>query len=263
MPRIARKNLYSNFIHLIVQGINQEYIFKKDEWKTFYLNTLKNKIENLKVEILAYCVVGNHAHFLIYYESLSDLLTLMRKVNTTYAMYYNKINKRKGYVFRDRYFSQPILNENQLYNCVVYIHNNPVAGGLATNFLDYKFSSFREFLYSSCRKFITSDGLSLLFGNDNDYIDLFNLIHESDYNIGDIADSIDSSLTYQDIISKYEKDNLKNLDEIKNDSILFGNLLLELRKACGLSLREMSTIFNLNKDKLNKYIHMIIDNSKY
>lgn len=262
MPRLARKNLYSNFIHLIVQGINQEYIFEKKEWKTLYLNILKNKLTDLKVEILAYCIMGNHAHFLVYYENMDDLLTLMRKVNTTYAMYYNKFNKRKGYVFRDRYFSQSITTENQLYNCIVYIHNNPVAAGLVLNYLDYQFSSFREYVNPFYRKFITSKGLTLLFGNDTDYIDLFNLIHAINYNINDIADTMDTTCTYQDVIAKYETDNLKSLDEIKKEPMLFGNLLLELRKVCGLSLREMSSIFNLNKDKLNTYIHIVIDAEK-
>ena len=33
MPRLARNLLPSNFVHLIVQGINKEYIFEKDSWK--------------------------------------------------------------------------------------------------------------------------------------------------------------------------------------------------------------------------------------
>ena len=87
MPRNARKDIGSNYVH---------------------------------------CIMDNHAHFLIYYTKLEELSELMRKVNTTYAMKYNKINKRKGFVFRDRFFTQPILNEMQLYNCLVYIHKNPI-----------------------------------------------------------------------------------------------------------------------------------------
>ena len=124
MPRNARKDIGSNYVHLIIQGINREYIFQEQEWKEEYIKILKSKIEN--IEILAYCIMDNHAHFLIYYTKLEELSELMRKVNTTYAMKYNKINKRKGFVFRDRFFTQPILNEMQLYNCLVYIHKNPI-----------------------------------------------------------------------------------------------------------------------------------------
>ena len=33
MPRNARKNIETNYIHLIVQGINREYIFEKKNIK--------------------------------------------------------------------------------------------------------------------------------------------------------------------------------------------------------------------------------------
>lgn len=261
MPRLSRKYLESNFLHLIIQGINQEYIFQRNEWKSIYLNIMKDKLDNLKIEIIAYCIMGNHAHFLLYYENINDLLTLMRKVNTTYAIRCNKINHRKGYVFRDRYFSQQIFTENQLYHCIVYIHKNPLAAGIVNCYQDYLFSSFHEYINPHSRKFLTSDGLKLVFGTDKDYGDLFNLLHEVSYNINNIADVINFS-TYEDLIKKYQEQNRKTLEEIQKDSILFGNLLLELRKYCGMSLREMSNVFNINKDKLNKYIHVVIDASK-
>ena len=44
----------------------------------------------------------------MYYTKLEELSSLMRKVNTTYAMRYNK---RKGFVFRGRFFTQAILDE--------------------------------------------------------------------------------------------------------------------------------------------------------
>ena len=120
MPRKARKTTESNYSHLIVQGINKEYIFQNKEWKEEYIKILKDKIEDTNVEILAYCIMDNHAHFLTYYKKIENLSSLMRKVNTTYAMRYNKVNKRVGFVFRDRFFIQPILNEKQLCNCLVY-----------------------------------------------------------------------------------------------------------------------------------------------
>lgn len=50
----------------------------------------------------------------------------MKKVNTTYAIYYNKNEVRVGYVFANRYYSQSIKNERHLLTCIQYIHQNPV-----------------------------------------------------------------------------------------------------------------------------------------
>ena len=37
MPRTARKNLNTPFLHVMVQGVNKEYIFYNDEYKKEYL----------------------------------------------------------------------------------------------------------------------------------------------------------------------------------------------------------------------------------
>ena len=44
MARIARKNLDAMYYHVMVQGINKEYIFEKDECKKIYIKLLKKYI---------------------------------------------------------------------------------------------------------------------------------------------------------------------------------------------------------------------------
>ncbi len=255
MPRNSRENIESNYVHLIIQGINREYIFQKREWKEEYIKILKTKIENMNIEILAYCIMDNHAHFLMYYTELEELSSLMRKVNTTYAMRYNKINKRKGFVFRDRFFTQAILDEKQLYNCLVYIHKNPINAGICSKMQDYYYSSYNE--YTKEKVLITDQSIELLFGSKYKYIEQFNAIHNELQEIEDIKDVMDYGYNVEEIVKKYESEIKENL--AKNEE-KFGRLLLEMRQKCGISLREMSNIFNINKDKLNKYIHKIIDN---
>ena len=255
MPRNSRENIESNYVHLIIQGINREYIFQKREWKEEYIKILKTKIENMNIEILAYCIMDNHAHFLMYYTELEELSSLMRKVNTTYAMRYNKINKRKGFVFRDRFFTQAILDEKQLYNCLVYIHKNPINAGICSKMQDYYYSSYNE--YTKEKVLITDQSIELLFGSKYKYIEQFNAIHNELQEIEDIKDVMDYGYNVEEIVKKYESEIKENLS--KNEE-KFGRLLLEMRQKCGISLREMSNIFNINKDKLNKYIHKIIDN---
>lgn len=253
MPRSARKDIGSNYVHLIIQGINREYIFQKREWKEEYIKTLKSKAKN--IEILAYCIMDNHAHFLIYYTKLEELSELMRKVNTTYAMKYNKINKRKGFVFRDRFFTQPILNEVQLYNCLVYIHKNPINAGICLNMSDYYYSSYKEYIRE--KRLITNNGIKLLFGSEHKYIEQFNVIHNELQEIEDIKDVMDYEYDIEEVLEKYKNEFNEDLTK---DEVKFGRILLEVRQKCGISLREMEKIFGINKDKLNKCIHKVIDN---
>lgn len=72
MPRVSRKDLQTPFLHVMVQGVNKEYIFKNEEYIEEYLNIIEQKKENYNFLILAYCMMSNHAHFLIYTENVEE-----------------------------------------------------------------------------------------------------------------------------------------------------------------------------------------------
>ena len=90
--------------------------------------------------------MSNHTHFLFFCENFSNLSDFMHKINSSYSSYYNKSQSRVGYVFRDRFNVQPIIDIDHLYNCIRYIHNNPVKAGICSSMGDYPFSSYNEFM---------------------------------------------------------------------------------------------------------------------
>lgn len=252
MPRKARKYLDSAYCHIIVQGINREYIFKEDNLKNAYKSILKRNMLNTKIDILAYCIMDNHTHILMHSKSVEEISQLMHKTNTSYAKLYNKSKKRVGYVFRDRYYSQRILTEEQLLNCIVYIHNNPIKANMISKRSEYLYSSYREYLGK--KDIITNESINLIFENDRDYIKTFKELHNKK-NIEDIVDIVDENIGSKEIIQEYlNKYNVKIEEVIINEN-MFSELLLQLRHYGGISLREMSKIFNINKDKLNRIIN--------
>ena len=146
MPRRPRENLKEvKFYHIIVQGINREYIFKDKKLMNKYFELILENKEKYEVEIIAYCIMNNHVHLLIYGEEIRNISKMMQKVNSVYAQYYNFKNSRVGYVFRDRYLSQPIRADKQFIKCVRYIHNNPVKAKIVNKPSEYEFSNYIEF----------------------------------------------------------------------------------------------------------------------
>lgn len=165
MARISRKCYESCFYHIMVQGINKEYIFKKNENKEKYLSLL-NKISLKKeIKIIAYCIMGNHAHILVYTTEINNLSKFMASVNTSYAKYYNCVMNRCGYVYRDRYRCENIMTQNHLDNCIRYIHNNPVEANICDSPSDYIYSSYN--LYNN--KKIKDDIIELISWNSENY----------------------------------------------------------------------------------------------
>ena len=146
MPRIARKNYESSYFHVIVQGYEKQYIFEDDYCKKKYIELLIKEMNNYEIEILEYCIMDNHAHMLLFCKKIDQMSKYMKSVNIQYAIFYNREKNRVGYVFRDRYLSEPIMNERQLYNCIAYIHYNPVKAKMVRELGDYKFSSYMDFV---------------------------------------------------------------------------------------------------------------------
>ena len=91
MPRISRKNYISSFLHIMVQGINREYIFQKDYFKNLYIKLTNEKFDESNIHLIAFTIMENHAHFLISYEKIEDVSNCMHKINQTFAQMYNKI----------------------------------------------------------------------------------------------------------------------------------------------------------------------------
>ena len=142
MPRIKRNNLNSNIFHIMSQGISKEYIFEKGQDKRKYRKLLSENYNKYDIEIIAYCIMGNHVHLLIKSNKIENISNFMHQINMKYALYYNKNRNRVGYVFRSRFKSQEINTEKYLINCIHYIHNNPIKAHICDEKSEYLYSSY-------------------------------------------------------------------------------------------------------------------------
>jgi len=60
----------------------------------------------------------------------------MRRLNSSYARYYNKKYKRRGFLFQDRYKSIATQEFNYFRELIKYIHLNPLRAGIVRNFTE-------------------------------------------------------------------------------------------------------------------------------
>lgn len=175
MPRVSRRNLKGNYFHVMVQGVDKEYIFNNIDYMEKYQNLIFSNSKKYSIELLAYCIMSNHAHMLIYTEEIEELSKFMKNINTSYSMYYNNQKNRVGVVFRNRFESEPIKDRKHLTNCIAYIHNNPVKARIVTYPSQYKYSSYNNYVDGS----IGENVINLTFGSIEGYIQVFNFIHKN------------------------------------------------------------------------------------
>lgn len=99
-----------------------------------------------RVEILAYCIMPNHFHLLIYIEKDRDMQKFMQWVSLTHTQRWHKKNGTAGtgHLYQGRYKSYLIKDNNHLFMEMVYIERNPVRSKLVKEATEWKFSSARS-----------------------------------------------------------------------------------------------------------------------
>lgn len=257
MPRIARKNILSNFIHVMIQGINKEFIFKDDFEIKMYLKYLKEDINDTNLKIISYCMMNNHAHFLFYFKDINEVSKIMSKVNTKYAIFYNKKNNRCGVLFRNRYKLEEIIDQLYLENCIKYIHNNPVKAGMCKNARDYKYSSYNE--YNSNNKIMLDYNFITKFIKKF-HINIDNIMNE--YNSIDnncfieYEDSQEKEKLKYKVLKEYMKKNkINNLNEFKDNKKFLNEIVNIFYYKYKLKKQEISEILSVNRLKIYRVIN--------
>lgn len=129
MPRQGRINIEGGIYHVIQRGIERRDIFKDEADREEFLRRLAEGLKNTGHKCYGWVLMPNHFHLLIRTgeKPLSDL---MRKLLTGYALYFNRKNKRSGYLYQNRYKSILCQEESYLLELVRYIHLNPLRAGL-------------------------------------------------------------------------------------------------------------------------------------
>ncbi len=160
MREFAAESIY----HVYNRGVERRMIFMDVQDYYVFLNRLRQLLddpetlkadmpdrkERLKsfygeVELLAFCLMPNHFHLLIYQHTENAIAEFMRALSTSYTMYFNKRYERVGSLFQGRYKARLVDSEPYWQHISRYIHLNPEA--LGRDCTQYEYSSLH--LYST------------------------------------------------------------------------------------------------------------------
>ncbi len=138
MGRKPRVEYYGAIYHIRYKGGLD--IFSEDEDKLQLLGILSDAKELFDFKLLAYCIMEDRYDLFIKTHNIS-ITKVMQRVNMLYARYYNQTYMKKGPVFRGRYKSNVVKNQDMLLNVVKYIHMIPVYEKKTQSIDEYKWSS--------------------------------------------------------------------------------------------------------------------------
>lgn len=110
------------------------------------LNSLKPISSEKYVEIISYCLMPNHFHFLLKQLKDSGISKFFQQLCNSYSKYFNLKYGRVGPLWQNRFKAVLIENDEQLIHVSRYIHLNPIVSGLLKHLDKYPWSSYQEYL---------------------------------------------------------------------------------------------------------------------
>lgn len=105
--------------------------------------------KNFLVEIVAFCLMPNHFHFLLKQVQEEGISVFMSNFSNSYTRYFNTSCKRTGHLFQGKFKAVRIETEKQLLHVSRYIHLNPYTSYVVRTLKElevYPYSSFPEYL---------------------------------------------------------------------------------------------------------------------
>ena len=145
MPRIAR-NIYlydGCYVHVISRSIRKEKIIKDQEDFLTFLQLLKVAKQQNGFQLFHYCIMHTHFHLAVRVPDVTLFAKAIQFVKSQYCFKYHAKYHVSGPIWRERFKSLLIENENYLRVCGEYIEYNPVKAGLVKQAEDWQFSSSR------------------------------------------------------------------------------------------------------------------------
>jgi len=264
MPRRARLLSESGIYHIMVRGNEKKEIFVDDEDRARSLEIIMDKAYQEEVQILSYCLMSNHIHLLVMQKN-AQIGRFMKRVEVSYAYYFNKKHGRIGHLFQDRYKSETIDSNEHLLAAVRYIHKNPVKAGIVKSEGDYEWSSFNA--YTRDNTLLPSVNIEYILGmfakerkraiklfkefsgleGNEDFMDVGIDGEKDNREIKGVMASrkvVDEILTSRGL--KLEHLRLKQYNEIRNEIISL------LKRKSDLSIRQIAELLEINRGVIQR-----------
>lgn len=111
-------------------------------------NAFTNKDNYLRklVQIIAYCLMPTHIHFVLRGLKDNAISVYINKLLNSYSRYFNTKHRRKGPLWVGRFKRAIVETDEQLIHLTRYVHLNPVTAYLVDKPELWRFSSYHEYI---------------------------------------------------------------------------------------------------------------------
>lgn len=143
MPRVTRTDVGGEAYHILNRANARVQIFDDNEDYHIFEQILEEAVKKFDMRLLAYCVMPNHWHLVVYPRQDGDLAKFMGWLLNTHTRRWHTIKKTigQGHLYQGRYKSFLCQQDNHFITLVKYVERNAKKAKLCNMAQDWKWSS--------------------------------------------------------------------------------------------------------------------------
>ena len=194
MARAARVDVGDCVYHVINRANGRATIFHSDGDYLDFEYLLNEMRETYDMRIVAYVIMPNHWHMLLYPKNDGDMGRALKWLGTAHVRRHHARKKTvgHGHLYQGRYKSFLIEDDAHLMSVLKYIERNPVRANLASKPHEWRWgSAYRRRGSAQLQKLLDPGPTPL----PHDYASWIT-VHEPAESLGPIRHSINSSVPF-------------------------------------------------------------------
>jgi len=144
LPRQPRIDAPGVVHHVWTRGIEKRSLFLDDEDRDDFVERLCRVLPDSGAACLSWALLSNHIH-LVVRTGDRPLSEVMKRVNTGFAVRFNRRHDRSGHLFQNRFGSRLLSGDRDLLGVVGYVERNPLEAGIVNDVAElsrYRWSGF-------------------------------------------------------------------------------------------------------------------------
>jgi putative transposase len=143
MPRRLRIDCGDVVYHVLNRRVGRRVLFKKDEDYAAFEQVLDEAYQKVPMRVLAYCLMPNHWHLVLWPRREGQLSRYMQWLTTTHMRRWHAHYRTRGTgpVYQGRYKSFPIQEDRHFLVVCRYVERNPLRANLVKRVEDWPWSS--------------------------------------------------------------------------------------------------------------------------
>ncbi|MCZ6624854.1 MAG: transposase [Deltaproteobacteria bacterium] len=143
MPRTARVAPGDVIFHVLNRANARSRIFENERDYHALEHVMADTIQHVPVRILAYCLMPNHWHMVLWPQQDGELGAFMQRLTTTHVRrwHLHRHSVGSGHLYQGTYKSFPIQDDKHFLTVCRYVEQNALRAGLVKTAENWRWSS--------------------------------------------------------------------------------------------------------------------------